>query len=211
MIKLILYDLDGTLCDCCEWHYLALNDALREVSGIEINEEEHISTFNGIPTKKKLQLLIEQGRIKQEDFELICHKKQEYTKGVIKQLAKPDFIKIKLHRQNRWNNIRSVCVTNSITETAALILESTGQLDYMDFVISNECVRRPKPFADGFIKAFVRAGCYPEECIVVEDSPIGIQAAKASGANVWEVSGAHEVNWDNFQQYMVDLNSGRLK
>src|SRR6266404_8784141 len=123
MIKCILYDLDGTLADCCSWHSLALNKALKEICGFEINEEEHISTFNGLPTKKKLDLLISQRRITINSYQEICDKKQEYTKEIIKELAKPDSIKIKLHRQNRWNGLKSVCVTNSITETATLILE----------------------------------------------------------------------------------------
>ena len=55
MIKAILYDLDAVLVDATEWHYESLNAALKEVCGFIINREEHISTFNGIPTKKKIR------------------------------------------------------------------------------------------------------------------------------------------------------------
>ena len=61
MIKAILYDLDGVLVDATEWHYESLNAALKEVCGFIINRDEHVSTFNGIPTIKKLEILHEQG------------------------------------------------------------------------------------------------------------------------------------------------------
>ncbi len=52
MIKCILYDLDGVLVDATEWHYESLNYALKDVAGFIIKRDEHISTFNGIPTIK---------------------------------------------------------------------------------------------------------------------------------------------------------------
>lgn len=210
MIKCILYDLDNTLINAAEWHYISLNRALKEVSNIEINLEDHHSIFNGLPTKKKLEKLTELGRVKSEDHKAIYDLKQQYTKNVIIELAKPDKIKIDLHKHNRWNNLKMCCVTNSITETACLMLEKTGQLEYMDFVISNECVRSPKPCAEGYITAMVRYGFYPQECIIVEDSPIGIQGALTTGTNVWKVKDSHEVTLENFQQYMVDLNIGKF-
>lgn len=206
MIKAILYDLDGTLADCADWHALALNMTLKELCNFEISKDEHISTFNGLPTKKKLDILIDQRRITINMYQEICNKKQQYTKDIIESSAKLDPIKIKLHRQNRWNGLKSACVTNSITETATLILEKTGQLNYMEFVISNEVVNYPKPHGEGFIIAMIRLGVYPAETIIVEDSPVGIQAAKSTGANVWEIKNSHEVNYDNFQQFMFNLS-----
>ena len=56
-MKAILFDLDGVLVDACEWHYLSLNRALKEVVGFTINREDHNSTYNGLPTKVKLKIL----------------------------------------------------------------------------------------------------------------------------------------------------------
>ncbi len=206
MIKLILFDLDGVLVDACEIHRISLNDALKEISNTEITIEEHHNQFNGLPTKKKLEILLSQNRINESDISLIFNKKQEYTIQEIKNNLKPDLIKIELHRQNRWNGLKSACVTNSITKTAALMLACTAQLDYMEFIISNEAVRFPKPHGEGYIKAMVKLGIYPEECIIVEDSPNGLLAARSTGAHVWQVSGPYEVNYENFQQFMFDLS-----
>lgn len=52
-IKAILFDMDGVLIDAKDWHYEALNDALR-LFGVEISRYDHLHTFDGLPTKVKL-------------------------------------------------------------------------------------------------------------------------------------------------------------
>ena len=97
MIKAILYDLDGVLVDATEWHYESLNAALKEICGFVIKREEHISTFNGIPTMKKLEILNNQGRLDRKLFDKIWEKKQEKTFEVIEKSAFTDRSKIRLH------------------------------------------------------------------------------------------------------------------
>ena len=154
MIKAILYDLDGVLVDATEWHYESLNAALKEICGFVIKREEHISTFNGIPTMKKLEILNNQGRLDRKLFDKIWEKKQEKTFEVIEKSALTDPSKIRLHEQTK--NFKKVCVTNSIRKSALLMLEKTGQLQYMDFVISNEDVSSPKPSPEGYKIAIER-------------------------------------------------------
>lgn len=212
MIKYLLFDLDGVLVDACEVHRVSLNRALKEISNTEIFEDEHYAIenpLNGLPTKKKLEFLISKNRIRQEDVKLIFDLKQKYTIDEIKKTLKHDLTKIELHRHNRWNGLKSACITNSIIKTAALMLDITGQLDYMDLIISNEAVRFPKPHAEGYIKAMVKLGGVPEECIIVEDSPNGLLAAQATGAHIWKVKDPTEVNYENFQQFMFNLNIGK--
>ena len=55
-VKAILFDMDGVLIDAKEWHYEALNRALK-LFGFEISKFEHIHTFDGLSTKDKLKLL----------------------------------------------------------------------------------------------------------------------------------------------------------
>ncbi len=60
-IKLILFDLDGVLVEAQDWHYEALNRAL-ELFGMPISRYDHLSTYNGLPTRKKLEMLsVEKG------------------------------------------------------------------------------------------------------------------------------------------------------
>ena len=148
MIKAILYDLDGVLVDATEWHYESLNNALQEVVGFIINRDEHIETFNGIPTMTKMEILNKQGRLSKDKFDIVWEKKQEKTFEVIEKTASIDPNKIRLHQNTK--NLKKACVTNSIRKSALLMLEKTGQLPFMDFVISNEDVSSPKPSPEGY-------------------------------------------------------------
>ena len=195
MIKCILYDLDGVLVDATEWHYESLNDALKDVAGFIIKRDEHISTFNGIPTMKKLEILNNQGRLEKSMFDKVWEKKQEKTFEVIEKTAFTDVNKIRLHEQTK--NFKKACVTNSIRKSALLMLEKTGQLQYMDFVISNEDVSSPKPSPEGYNIAIEKFNLQPKECMIVEDAPKGLESARQTGANVYEVSGYNEVTLEN--------------
>ena len=55
-IKAVIFDMDGVLIEAKDWHYEALNRALR-LFGLEISYLEHLTTFDGLPTKKKLEIL----------------------------------------------------------------------------------------------------------------------------------------------------------
>ena len=56
MIKAVIFDMDGVLIEAKDWHYEALNKALK-LFGIEILRHEHLSTFDGLPTRDKLKIL----------------------------------------------------------------------------------------------------------------------------------------------------------
>ena len=195
MIKAILYDLDGVLVDATEWHYESLNEALREISGFEISRLEHIRTFNGLPTNKKLEILYKQNRVKKEDFNAIWELKQKKTNEIIEKTASVDENKTRLHEGTKA--FKKICVTNSIRQTALLMLKKTYQLSFMDHVISNEDVSKPKPDPEGYVKAMSYLKLEPNECMIVEDSDKGIESAKKSKAHVYEVKGYHEVTLEN--------------
>ncbi len=206
-IRAILYDLDGVLVDACEWHYEALNRALQRIVGIEIGREEHLTTFNGFPTKKKLQFLVDLGRIPADQVSAIEALKQSLTVRMINELARPDPIKVELHEfVTRDVGIPIGCVTNSIRSTAKQMLDRTGQLKYMSLLVSNEDVRFPKPKAEGYIQSMVRLSSPPSQTLIIEDSDTGIKAAMDSCANVVRVSGAAEVTRESVSRYLREFD-----
>lgn len=200
MIKAILYDLDGVLCDATEWHYLSFNKALRSVCGFELSREEHNSHFNGLPTKKKLNILIAESRILPDASPLIWKLKQEYTEDFITQLAKVDEEKIQMHSYCKEMGIKLACITNSILSTAELMLKKTGQFEYLDLIIANDLIKNPKPHGEGYIRGMIKFNTMPEETLIVEDSEVGLAAAKSTGANIWKVSGSEEVVLSNLRE-----------
>jgi beta-phosphoglucomutase-like phosphatase (HAD superfamily) len=203
--KAILYDLDGVLVDACEWHYESLNKALMAVCGFKLSPREHEVTFNGLPTQTKLGILEEQGRIERESFEAITTLKQQCTMELLEDLT-IDEGKVDLHRRVYALGIKMACVTNAIRPSAETMLRNTGQLAYMEIVVSNQDIAHPKPCGEGYIVAMVRLGVLPSESLIVEDSPRGLQAAESTGAHVLRVANATEVSWERVGGWLQGQN-----
>lgn len=206
MIKSILFDLDGVLVDATGWHYKSFNLALRDTCGFELTPLEHEATFNGLPTKEKLRMLIQQGRVPLEKARQIFEAKQRQTNQVIETDCVPQPAKVAMIRQLAAS-YRLACVTNSIRQTAELMLRKAGYLPYLEFFLSNEDVTRPKPHPDGFIIAMHKMGVRPEETIVVEDAPKGIAAAKAAGCHVLEILGYHDLDVHRVTRFLEALEA----
>ncbi len=197
MIKAILFDLDGVLVDMPHGHYEALNRAL-SLFGVLIGEEEHYNSFNGLPTRKKIEELERQGRLPEGLKEFINSIKQTYTKEVIPKYCKPDYSKIILLQRLREKGYTLGCCSNSIKETLHLMLRSAHLFDFFHHIIGNDEVTNPKPDPEIYLKTFERLNVMPDECVIVEDAPPGILAAKRSGAIVYEVRNVHDVNLSLF-------------
>jgi beta-phosphoglucomutase len=162
--------------------------------GAKIKEDEHYNSFNGLPTRKKLMMLEEQGRLPEGLTEFINAVKQEYTKEIIPKFCTPDYSKILMLQELKRQGLLLGCVSNSIRETLHLMLRSARIYDYFDIIISNEDVKKPKPDPEGYLTSFKHLGVTANESIIVEDSPHGIEAAKASGANFLEVRNVDDVH-----------------
>jgi HAD superfamily hydrolase (TIGR01509 family) len=198
-IDAILFDLDGVLVDACDWHYEALNAALVGAGHPPIGRETHLSTFNGLPTRKKLEIL---GISYGEAIE-INRQKQKHTLDIIQSSATIMSEKIELHTYLKSLGVKIACVTNSIRETAEEMLKATGQMEYIDLLVCNEDVVRNKPYPDCYNHAIRVLGVDPMNCLCVEDSPKGIQSATASIAgHMWIVSNPTEVNRENYMKFV---------
>jgi len=90
MIKAVLFDLDGVLVDAREWHYESLNRALK-LFGFEITRYEHLTSLDGLPTRKKLEQLHVTKGLPIGLHELINQMKQKYTKEMIAGHCSPSF------------------------------------------------------------------------------------------------------------------------
>jgi len=192
-IKNIIFDLDGVLVDATEWHYEALNKALG-LFGYEITREEHLSSYNGLPTRKKLAMLTSQKNMPESLHSFIYKMKQEYTTEYIERCCKPHFDKLMMLHQLKKKGYRLAVCSNAIKASVELMLQKGETMPYFQLVLSNQHVENPKPHPEIYLKAFEMMKILPEETVIVEDSAHGIASAKASGAHVCEVSGFRDVN-----------------
>lgn len=201
-IKAILFDLDGVLVNMPDAHYLALNQAL-SLFGARIEEDEHYNHFNGLPSRKKLAELENAGRLPSGLVEFINDIKQQYTKDLIPQYCPPDHSKLIMMRHLKDAGIKIACCSNSIQETLHAMLKSAHLFNYFDLIIGNDEVSKPKPDPEMYILAMSRLNVTPQETLIIEDSPHGIEAARASGAMVREVRGVNDVHLGLFDDILT--------
>jgi beta-phosphoglucomutase len=206
MIKAVIFDMDGVLIDAKEWHYEALNLAL-SLYGYNISREDHLSIYDGLPTRKKLEMLTREHGLPASLHSVINELKQEYTLKLAQAHCTPrndhQFALERLQASGFSLGVASNSIKNSIT----VMLETAKILRYFDVILSNEDVKRPKPDPEIYLTSAARLGAKPWECLVVEDHPYGIEAAHAAGTHTMTVSSVADVNWENIEKNLFAASS----
>jgi HAD superfamily hydrolase (TIGR01509 family) len=194
-IKAVVFDMDGVLIDAREWHYEALNRALA-LLGYEITRYEHLSTYDGLPTKRKLQMLTVEHGLPEQLHGFMNALKQQYTLEFVATRCKPVFQHQYALARLKAAGYRLGVASNSVRRTVEEMMERSDLLQYLDVIVSNEDVERGKPDPAMYVKAMATLGVRPDETVVVEDNENGIRAAKAAGAHVLVVGGPDDVSLD---------------
>ena len=205
-IKAVVFDMDGVLVDAREWHYLALNRALN-LFGFSISPEDHLAVFDGLPTRKKLEMLTNQRGLPEGLHDFINQLKQKYTIEMIHEYCRPTFRHEYALQQLRKRNYKLGLASNSILATIDLIMEKTYLKEYLDAVISAENVRNGKPDPEIYTTIFKTLGVEASEVIVIEDNDNGILAATSSGAHVLKVENPNQVNFESIEIFISELEN----
>ncbi|EAK0440364.1 HAD family phosphatase [Campylobacter lari] len=200
-IKAILFDMDGVLIEAKDWHYDALNKALR-LFGMEISRIEHLTTFDGLPTKDKLKMLSLEKGLPMGLHGFINELKQQYTMDLVYSLCKPRFHHEYALSKLKESGYKMAVCSNSIRNTIEIMMQKASLDVYLDFYISNEDVEKGKPDPEMYNKAIEKMNLHPKECMIIEDNENGIKAARASGANVMIVEEITEVNYENILRHI---------
>jgi beta-phosphoglucomutase-like phosphatase (HAD superfamily) len=207
-IKAIIFDMDGVLINAKDWHYEALNRAL-DLFGMEISRYDHLVSYDGLPTRKKLQMLSLERGLPEALHEFINEMKQVYTMEIVFGKCKPVFShQYALSRLKADGYPLGLC-SNSIRQSIEMMLVKADLLQYLDFTLSNEDVEKPKPSPEIYTKAINKLKLQPDECLVVEDNPNGIKAAQDAGAHLLCVSDVTEVNYLNITRRIHELDTQR--
>ena len=203
-IKAVIFDMDGVLIEAKDWHYEALNKALG-LFGMEISRYDHLVTYDGLPTKKKLQMLSTERGLPLELHQFINDMKQQYTLELVFAQCKPRFHHEYALSRLKQEGYKLAVASNSIRKTVQIMMEQSALLGYLDFYLSNQDVKLGKPDPEIYTKAIQKLALSPQECLVVEDNEKGIQAAKASGAWLMEVDDVEEVNYQNIMSHIMRI------
>jgi beta-phosphoglucomutase family hydrolase len=186
--KALIFDLDGTLADTMPIHFVAWRNAAARY-GIDFTPEL-FATLAGIPlypTIAKLNEMFgtsidpkEMGDFKEEEFEQNMHRTPEIT--VVTDLVR------KYH-----GKLPMAVGTGGCRRLAQKTLETIGLDTYFEILVASEDVTNFKPHPETFLKCAEMMGVNPEDCEVFEDGILGIQAARAAGMMVVDVTKYYEV------------------
>lgn len=194
-IKLILFDLDGTLIESTkDIHYQALNEALKELQpNCIITKDEHETIYDALSTRQKLDLLVKEKGLNPNLQDAISNKKQEITFKMLENYI------FNINYSKTFNfikkqNIKIGVCTNSIKKTTEVILNKLGIANLVDLVLTNEDVINPKPNSEMYLKAMNILSVKPENTLIFEDSKHGIESAEKSNAYVKIIKNISEIN-----------------
>ena len=201
-IKAVVFDMDGVLIEAKDWHYEALNKALR-LFGYEISRYDHLVTYDGLPTSKKLEMLSMEKGLPRGLHKFINDLKQSYTVDMVHSLCSPQFYHEYALSRLKAEGYHLAVASNSIRSTVQLMMEKSDLLPYLDFFLSNQDVKKSKPDPEIYTTAIARLRLRPDEVMVVEDNHNGIQAATGAGANVMKVETVYDVNYENIRKHIT--------
>jgi len=206
-IKAVIFDMDGVLIDAKEWHYEALNQAL-SLFGMEISRYDHLVTYDGLPTRKKLEMLSSERGLPRGLHQFINDMKQQYTMEIVYARCKPKFYHEYALSKLRHEGYKMAVCSNSIRNTVEVMMQKASLEEYLDFYVSNQDVKAGKPDPEMYNLAISRMGLEPSECMIVEDNEHGIRAARASGAHVMIVDEVEDVNYQNITRHIAMFEEG---
>jgi HAD superfamily hydrolase (TIGR01509 family) len=192
------------LVEAKQIHYDTLNQALKEIGNeYVITEAEHLSTYDGLKTNQKLDMLTKAKGLPKDVHEQVWNRKQHLTIEAISQLQ-TNHILVSVFKELRDRGYQLACASNSIRRSVLVMLSKIGLIEYMDLIISNEDVKNSKPHPEMYWKAMSMMSVLPDECLIVEDSPHGLLAASRSRANVLRVDNPSDLTFDKIQNKLKE-------
>ncbi|MQW90396.1 HAD family hydrolase [Sinorhizobium saheli] len=199
--RLVIFDCDGVLVDSEPISLGVLVESL-EAAGVSMTTEEASERFLGRSLKSMSAILHDEHGLATDDAFLEAMRTRLYAR--FREELKP----VAGVREAVERLDAACCVASSSQpERIRLSLTVTGLIDLFEpRIFSASMVARGKPAPDLFLHASAAMGYRPADCIVVEDSPAGIEAAKAAGMRVFAFAGASHARNDRHRHALASLD-----
>jgi beta-phosphoglucomutase family hydrolase len=171
-----LFDCDGTIADSMPLHYIAWTKVLGEWSCTF--DEELFYSWGGKPTVKIVADLNQMQGLNMPAEAVAAHKESLYYELLPQLKPVPEVLE---HIQAQQGRIPFAVVSGSSRTSVVKSLTAIGLLDRFQVIVGSGDYKNGKPAPDGFLLAASRLGVAPRNCLVFEDTAMGIQAATAAG------------------------------
>ena len=186
-ITQIFWDNDGVLVDTERYYLQANREALAKVD-ITLSDElfVEISMTRG---KSLLDLATTRGYADDTIEELKEWRNNRYAQLLdLEDMTLPG---VRETLNSLHGRLKMAIVTSSAKNHFEIIHKHTGLLSFFDFCLTREDYTNSKPSAEPYLLALSRSGQEPHRSLVIEDSPRGLEAAKAAGLTCWIIPGQH--------------------
>ncbi|MGC1615642.1 MAG: HAD family phosphatase [Candidatus Acidiferrum sp.] len=176
LFKAYLFDCDGTIADSMPLHYIAWQQALGEWN-CEFGEELFYA-WGGRPTAEIIATLNQEQGLSMP-VEIVARRKEDlYYELLPKLKAVPEVLE---HIEAQYRRIPFAVVSGSARDSVTASLETLNLLDRFDTLVCAGEYSKSKPDPEAFLLAAAKLGVASGDCLVFEDTEMGIQAAAAAG------------------------------
>ena len=197
MYKAFLFDFDGVLVDTTDIQVRSIAEAIKNIIGLSIKHPSDWEIiYSTITTKAKLVKLSHKGYLPLKQIEEVYTEKKRLANEMMLKLDPQHYFdKRQMFDFLKTEDKKIGVVTNANGDSTRMLLKHLDFMKYLDVLITNNDVANSKPHPEPYIRAMLEIGCKLEEYIIFEDSIVGLQAARATGAAVCEVRHVNDVNF----------------
>jgi beta-phosphoglucomutase family hydrolase len=178
LIRAVIFDLDGVIVESEDAHIEAEKQIFQK-HNVKISTEE-LHTYTGTTAKVMFTELIAKYKLS-ITFEEINSQKEEILLKLLEQDGEPTKGVLNFIRELKRREIRLAVGSSSTKKLVNYILNKLNLTDTFDRVIAAEDIGHSKPDPEIFLKAATELWVKPSQCLVIEDSKLGVEAAKSAG------------------------------
>ena len=204
---LVIFDLDGVLIESRDVHFDSLNIALSRIDPkYVITRDEHLSKYDWLGTTTKLKMLSEDKGFPESSHQQVWEDKQTATLKILSEFPK-NYVAIDIMQTLKERGWKIAVASNAIRDTVITALDAIGVLKYVSYIMSNEDVKHHKPHPEMYWQCIVSLDSSPANTIIVEDSHIGREGALSSGANLFAIKNADDLNKQSLIKFVDEIET----
>jgi beta-phosphoglucomutase len=196
----LVFDLDGVIVDSMPVHQRAWRQYLQSIG---VNDENLVARMHGQRNDEIVRDFLGPAATAEEVFEHGAAKERLFREMMGEGLREALVPGIAVWL-TRTAGLPVALATNAERANIDFVLDRAGLRSYFPVIVDGSQVARPKPAPDVYLRAARELGIPPRHCIVFEDSPVGVESARAAGMRVVGVL-THSSPLDDIQFAVSDF------